>query len=273
MDEKQLAKADKIASDIAAAASTFETEDEWKAYFGRPDATPREREMAEKWGQRKQIEAQALGLKDSIAARTPEPSASRAGKIGDDLRAGRITQEQADAELAKGEGVTVNNNLGGQQQAAAEQTAQSADIVGQDIQRARDASKDAWLPTTGLVGGFLSSIGGTGAHDVASLLDTIKANISFDKLQAMKAASKTGGALGAVSDTEIKLLQSTLGSLEQSQSHEQFIANLDRLATQYKGIKDKADAATGAQGGSAAAPAGGQRKTKSGIVWEPAGPR
>jgi hypothetical protein len=231
--------------------------------------------MAGKWGQRKQIEAQALGLKDSIAARTPEPSASRAGKIGDDLRAGRITQEQADAELAKGEGVTVNNNLGGQQQAAAEQTAQSADIVGQDIKRAKDASTNSWLPTTGLVGDFLSSVGGTGAHDVHELLQTIKSNVSFDKLQQMKAASKTGGALGAVSDTEIKLLQSTLGSLEQSQSHEQFTQNLDRLAAAYKVIKDKADAAMAAQGGSAAPPpsAGGQRRTKSGIVWEPAGPR
>jgi hypothetical protein len=71
---------------------------------------------------------------------------------------------------------------------------------------------------------------------VKALLDGVRANIGFDKLQAMRAASPTGGALGQVSDSENKLLQSTLGSLTQAQSREQFKYTLDRLESQYLDI-------------------------------------
>jgi hypothetical protein len=41
----------------------------------------------------------------------------------------------------------------------------------------------------------------------------MKANLAFDKLQAMRNASKTGGALGNVSNEELALLSSTVASL------------------------------------------------------------
>ena len=66
-----------------------------------------------------------------------------------------------------------------------------------------------------------------------ALLDTVEANIGFDKLQQMRAASPTGGALGQVSERENKLLQATYGSLSQSQSEEQFKRNLRRLRETY----------------------------------------
>ena len=91
----------------------------------------------------------------------------------------------------------------------------------------------ATLPTTGGLGAYVSTIGGTAAHDIANALTTIKANISFDRLGQMRAASPTGGALGAVSDTETKLLANSAAALEQSQSAEQFKANLARLRSQY----------------------------------------
>lgn len=102
-------------------------------------------------------------------------------------------------------------------------------IVSQDIDRAIEITESATLPTTGLVGNFLKDLPGTAALDLNKILDTIKANTGFDRLQEMRNASQTGGALGQVSEFENRLLQATRGNLEQSQSKEQFLRNLRRL--------------------------------------------
>lgn len=111
-----------------------------------------------------------------------------------------------------------------------------ANIVVQDIDRALKLTKDSWTPVTGGTGGLLSYIPGTSSYDLGSLLTTIKANAGFDQLQAMRAASPTGGALGSVSENENKLLQSVIGSLEQSQSEQQFKDNLRRVKNTYLDI-------------------------------------
>lgn len=102
------------------------------------------------------------------------------------------------------------------------------DVMMKDIDR---AIENAGFWTTGLIGSMASGVAGTDAHDLANIVNTIKANVGFDKLQAMREASPTGGALGQVSERENTLLQSTLGALEQSQSEEQFVGNLKRLQT------------------------------------------
>lgn len=62
-----------------------------------------------------------------------------------------------------------------------------------------------------------------------SELDTLKANIAFSELTAMREASKTGGALGQVSDREGQLLQSALGALSMDQSPENVILQLQKI--------------------------------------------
>jgi len=86
--------------------------------------------------------------------------------------------------------------------------------------------------TTGFIGSLSQNIPGTQAHDLQNTLETIKANIGFDKLQEMRNSSKTGGALGQVSEFENRLLQSVWGALMQSQTKEQFLQNLDRVDKQ-----------------------------------------
>lgn len=103
------------------------------------------------------------------------------------------------------------------------------DIVNDDINRAINIVNTSSLPVTGLGGNWLKSIPGTQASNLNSLLDTVRANVSFDKLQRMREASPTGGALGQVSDFENKLLQNTYANLEQSQTKDQFLYNLNRL--------------------------------------------
>jgi hypothetical protein len=108
------------------------------------------------------------------------------------------------------------------------------DAIG-DIRRLQSAST---LPTTGALGGVAARVPGTGAYDIANSLNTIRANISFERLNQMRQASPTGGALGAVTEGEQKLLQNSLGALEQSQSTEQFNRNLARVEQIFRQIVD-----------------------------------
>jgi len=78
--------------------------------------------------------------------------------------------------------------------------------------------------------------------DVNALKETITANIGFDKLQRMREASPTGGALGAIDKNELSALQSVLGNLSLSQSDAQLIKNLDKVNEIYGKILKKANA-------------------------------
>jgi hypothetical protein len=112
-------------------------------------------------------------------------------------------------------------------------------IVGEDIDRALTMATSA---TTGFAS-LLSAIPGTPAHQLLQTLNTIKANVGFDKLQAMREASPTGGALGQVTEFENRLLQSVFGALEQSQNADELKFNLRRLKqTLLEAKRDRSDA-------------------------------
>jgi hypothetical protein len=96
-------------------------------------------------------------------------------------------------------------------------------------------------------GSLLANVPGTDARDFAAELDTLKANIAFGELTAMREASKTGGALGAISDRELALLSSALGALDPGQSPAHLKAQLQK-------IRDSIARWTAAQGGGATPP-------------------
>lgn len=75
-------------------------------------------------------------------------------------------------------------------------------------------------------GSLLSVVPETDAADLSSTLKTIQADAAFGRLQEMRDNSKTGGALGAVSEKELQLLQNAKVALDQSQSPEQLRENL-----------------------------------------------
>jgi LysM repeat protein len=83
--------------------------------------------------------------------------------------------------------------------------------------------------TVGLFGSGLARVAGTPARDFKADLETIKSNIFSGELTAMRAASKTGGAVGNVSDKEGDKLQSALGALDQGQSVASFNRNLQQI--------------------------------------------
>ncbi|HUX01569.1 MAG TPA: hypothetical protein VMY35_11375, partial [Phycisphaerae bacterium] len=82
--------------------------------------------------------------------------------------------------------------------------------------------------TTG-VGSYLSRLPETDARSFASQLDTLKSNIMMNELVSMREASKTGGALGQVSDREGTLLQSALGALDPGQSPSDLVVQLKKV--------------------------------------------
>lgn len=96
----------------------------------------------------------------------------------------------------------------------------------------QDASKLVGINTAG-VGSSLASIPGTDARDLSAKLETIKANLGFDRLQQMRDMSPTGGALGAVAVQELTALQSTVASLDQGQSRGELKKSLNKIETHY----------------------------------------
>lgn len=114
----------------------------------------------------------------------------------------------------------------------------SADLVSQDIDRSlKILDNDGYFnPATGWTGNVAAHYPGSNAAKLRANLETIKANIAFDKLQAMRASSPTGGALGSVTDRDLALLTSTLGSVETAQGEGQLRYNLNRLWNVYQDI-------------------------------------
>jgi hypothetical protein len=121
----------------------------------------------------------------------------------------------------------------------------------EDLKRAQDTEKanvvitaiDEVMPkinnlTAGLGGAMTSIVPGTTSYDVGATIDTIKANIGFDQLSAMRAASPTGGALGQVAVQELNFLQATLGNLKQGQSPDKLSDNLYAIKYHYDRWKD-----------------------------------
>lgn len=124
-----------------------------------------------------------------------------------------------------------------------ESEVREADIVLQDVNRAIQLITENPMTTTGVGGAALQSLPQTVANDVNKLLGTVRSIAGFDKLQQIRDQSPTGGALGPVSDFEVKQLQATLGSLEQSQTFKQTIRNAERVRRLYLEIVHGKEAA------------------------------
>lgn len=103
------------------------------------------------------------------------------------------------------------------------------------------AEKQANGWTTGIMGDKFSAIAGTPQYDLKKTLDPILASIGFNKLQDMRNNSPTGGALGQVSERELNFLQSTIASLDQAQSEEQFRFGLRLVRQAYERYKQAAE--------------------------------
>jgi len=102
-------------------------------------------------------------------------------------------------------------------------------------------------PVTGVGGAIVREKGGVLASGSAAVtaqktIDTIKANIGFDRLTQMRKESPTGGALGNVTEKELAFLQSVLGSLDLNQDRKILSQNINKIKEIYTEILRKASA-------------------------------
>lgn len=109
--------------------------------------------------------------------------------------------------------------------------------------------------STGWGGATVGKLPGSQAKDLQGDLDTIKANLGFSTLAEMKRASPSGGALGAISESEMRLLTSARESLDREQSPAQLRRNLNAVKTHYTNWANAVMQARGQGGNSKAAPA------------------
>lgn len=85
--------------------------------------------------------------------------------------------------------------------------------------------------------GHVPDIPGSDAARARALLETLKSQVGFGVLQQMREMSKTGGALGSVSDRENSLLQNNLAALGTNQSLEDFQRALDQVVAYARDSK------------------------------------
>ena len=89
------------------------------------------------------------------------------------------------------------------------------------------------------VRGAVPDIPGTQAADARALLNKLKSQVGFSVLQEMRNNSKTGSALGSVSDAEGKRLENNLASVESAQSIDQMRRELQGILDYTTGAKDR----------------------------------
>ena len=162
-----------------------------------------------------------------------EAAINQYGNVQDYNRSQGLAAYQAQAEAQAAQAKADSSNK------ARTQTIGST-IVNDAIGRAlpiieEDIEGGFQMPSTG-IGSFLKVIPGSQARSLSNLLDTVKSNIGFDKLQSMREASPTGGALGQVSNQEIAFLQQTFGNLDQANSPEEIKYNLQLLQKVYNDV-------------------------------------
>jgi len=88
--------------------------------------------------------------------------------------------------------------------------------------------------TTGLRG-KVPDVPGSDAANARAELKALTSQVGFAVLQNMRNNSKTGGALGNVSDAEGKRLEAALGALDSSQSEKSLRENLQKIVD-YAGV-------------------------------------
>ncbi len=128
--------------------------------------------------------------------------------------------------------------IAAEEQGATTQTAAavSASNTVETIVDLMDAVKDN-PSATGFWGAILGNVPFTKAGEVRIDADTLRSNMALDALKNLKA---TGATLGAVSEKELKLLESEIAQLNLNQSQEAVLRDLEKIKGRYSDVIRKA---------------------------------
>jgi len=122
------------------------------------------------------------------------------------------------------------------------QAQQAVELQGQDLDRlstlATELKAHPGLARASGAYGMLPSIPGGDAAQAQALVDSLKAQVSGIKLQAMRNASKTGGAVGNVTEKEWPRLENMITALDPvKMGKATFQAKLDELVGEMAKMK------------------------------------
>ena len=96
---------------------------------------------------------------------------------------------------------------------------------------------DGLLSATGAFYTLASMPFPSDARKLQAKITTLQSTLAFDRLQKMRDESKTGGALGQVSNIELQLLQSALTALDPVVGEEEFTKQLEKVQKHYTNFK------------------------------------
>ena len=217
-----------------------------------------------------QIQLKQMGI-DSQRALKSMMSANQAVTPVDIVKDGRVVKVDARTgrEIGISSGDTKLQGQFNQDTAALQGTTNSMDRL---QQAANEVLKHPGLGgITGKMSVFPNMPGGAAA-DAQAKLATLKSQVGFGVLQDMRNNSKTGGALGAISDQEGKRLEANLSALENSQSEKQMKESLQKIVDYTEGAKDRLRSAYNLKhGDKAAAPTGAAPAKAPGLTKNPDG--
>lgn len=131
--------------------------------------------------------------------------------------------------------------------AVVQQLASGGQTMSKANEQARDQANTALTAIDNVLTGLteagiaertlLSKVPGTLARDLNNSIETVQALIGFDALAQMRAASPTGGALGSITEKELRYLQSVQGSLDPLQSTATLKKNLESIKKSFARIR------------------------------------
>ena len=165
----------------------------------------------------RQFSSPEAGINAAISAEARKEAAAEKQRIKDEAT---TAQQKAAAELAFGRAGTV-------------------------LDAAQQAYNMVNSRTAGALGTAMLSIPGSSAVDLEALLKTVTSNLATNELQKIRDASKTGGALGNVSNKDIDLLESAVANLKQKQSPQMLREGLKKVIDLYTKIQRDAGILTG----------------------------
>jgi hypothetical protein len=212
-----------------------------------PEATDQEVEaVVRKYGNPDQIfktlerrqtaEANRVAKAEQERARLESQQQQR--QIAQSIQALSIQQRQATNDLQREK---IQGQIDAQKQKLAETADKKQMALDMNIRHAEKVITDVaaakelvGFGTTGLAGKAAGLVPGTDAYNLNQRVLTLKANLGFDRLQQMRDASPTGGALGQVAVQELEALQASVGSLEIGQSQAELKQNLEKVDKHYK---------------------------------------
>lgn len=234
-----------------------------KPLTGTPYLLNRMDELRKAAAEHPEDESILRAIDDTQAALNAISAQSQKDPTADRQSRERVSEQQGAAKIqAAKEKFNLQKQAGASKATAA---LQSAEAQTSRLDGLIDSALSDLGPTTTGIGAVTANIPGTTARRLRETISTIKANLGFNELAAMRASSPTGGALGNVTERELDFLQKTIASLDQYLDDDDLRKNLEQVRRDVKGswqrIRDAYQRDFGSAPAGAAAGAGAQGGT------------